>query len=218
MKKSVICVVSILLAFSMISCSGTNPGTNSQSLESEKVEESSEETTLDSNTEEETDKDSQEGVSDLDVSNSSWKVATIKDEFGDPVEATDEKTVFYPFSGDFSNTATNSSPLTGAVYVTETKEGLKIVSFELNEYGDNPIAFTNADELSIKYKVDDAVFEYRLGGTAPSSELVMDIVSTGDLTPKSTELFFQQLCRGKDIKCIIMIGHSQYNFNRLSES
>jgi hypothetical protein len=140
-------------------------------------------------------------------------VATIVDEFGDPVEATDEKAVFYSFSGDFSNTATNSSPLTGAVYVTETKEGLKIISFKLNEYGDVPIAFTSADELSIKYKVDDVVFEYSLGGTAPSSDLVMDIVSTGDLTPKSNELFFQQLCRGKDIKCIIMIGHSQYNFN-----
>ena len=213
MKKLVICVVSILLAFSMISCSGSNPGTNSQSLESEKVEESTEETAIDSNTEEETEKDNQEEVSDLDASNSSWKVATIVDEFGDPVEATDEKAVFYSFSGDFSNTATNSSPLTGAVYVTETKEGLKIISFKLNEYGDVPIAFTNADELSIKYKVDDVVFEYSLGGTAPSSDLVMDIVSTGDLTPKSNELFFQQLCRGKDIKCIIRIGHSQYNFN-----
>lgn len=213
MKKLAICIVSILLTFSMISCSGSDPGTNSQSLESEKVEESSEETTIVSNTEEKTEKDKQKEVSDSDISNPAWKVATIVDEFGDPVEATDEKAIFYSFTGDFSNTATNSSPLTGAVYVTETKEGLKIISFKLNEYGDVPIAFTSADELSIKYKVDDVVFEYSLGGTAPSSDLVMDIVSTGDLTPKSNELFFQQLCRGKDIKCIIMIGHSQYNFN-----
>ena len=213
MKKLALYVIGIMMSFSLISCSSSDSEINTQKVEATESDNATD-TASNTENEQEGDEDKAEEKAELSEAGLGWQVTTIVDDFGDSVEASDEKSINYTFSGDFSNSATNSSLLTGAVYVDElqNEKKPKLILFDLNEYGDVPASFTSGDELSIKYKIDDEVFDYQLSGTAPTSKLAMEVVSSGSLTPDNTEYFFQQLCRGKDIKCIISIGHSRYNF------
>ena len=213
MKKIALYVIGIMMSFSLVSCSSSDSETNTQNVEAT-ASDSAEDTASNTENEQESDEAQAEEKAELSETGLGWQVTTIVDDFGDPVETTDEKSINYTFSGDFSNSATNSSPLTGTVYIDElqNEQKPKLILFDLNEYGDVPASFTSGDEMSIKYKIDDAVFEYKLNGTAPTSKLGMEVVPSGTLSPDNTEYLFQQLCRGKDVKCIISIGHSRYNF------
>lgn len=151
-----------------------------------------------------------------------WSVPTIVDEFGDPIESED-KVIAYSFSGDFSNTATKSSLLTGVVSFYDTRQEYntlknKAIFFELNEYGDTPITFYNGDQILLKTKIDNEIETYELSGTPPTSNLYLDSFQIGPAQPYSNERLYDVLCTGKDIRCIITIGSSQYNFTIGSEN
>lgn len=144
-----------------------------------------------------------------------WEAIYETDEFGDVEE--DSKIVLRsPIVGEFSNTATNGSELAGYVFI-EAFPGANhyYVVFRLLEYGDMPITYTSseAEEIVLKTKVGDQISEYSLLGVAPNSDLILgtDNVTDGDEV-------YSALCNGKDVRCIITIGSSQYNFTIYSSN
>ena len=140
-----------------------------------------------------------------------WSLTFPTDEFGDIKEG-ESPVLRVPIIGDFSNTATNGSELTGYVFIQETPGGGHYyVSFRLLEYGTHHATYTNteADNLILKTKIEDTVSEYSLGGMAPNSDVF--------LSPDDGDVLFNALYEGKDIKCVIYIGYSQYNFTILND-
>ncbi|MBR3752544.1 MAG: hypothetical protein IKK50_05370 [Ruminiclostridium sp.] len=144
-----------------------------------------------------------------------WEAIYETDEFGDVAENA-EIVLRSPIVGDFSNTATNSSELGGYVFI-DAFPGADhyYVVFRLQEYGDMPITYTSseAEEIVLKTKVGDKISEYSLLGVAPNSDLVLgtDNVTDGDEV-------YASLCNGNDVRCIITIGSSQYNFTIYSSN
>lgn len=138
--------------------------------------------------------------------NELWSAVHSVDEFGD-IDKDGKMALSAPFVGDFSNTATSSSELTGYVFIEPSPRGDHYyINFRLLEYGNHQATFTDAekDEIILKTKIDDNIAEYPLIGIPPNSNLVLDMMS-GDIV-------FGSLYAGEDVKCIIYIGTSQYNF------
>lgn len=137
-----------------------------------------------------------------------WSVEQTVDEFGDVTENS-ETLLRTSISGDFSNTATSSSELTGYVFVTRYSGGTNSAFvFRLLEYGDHQVTFTSSDieeGIVLKVKIGDTISEYPLTGEAPNSDLYL-------LDYYGDQLFSLLYHRYEDIRCIITIGSSQYNF------
>ena len=138
----------------------------------------------------------------------SWSVEQTVDEFGDVTENS-ETLIRTSISGDFSNTATSSSELTGHVFVARYSGGTNSAFvFRLLEYGDHQATFTSSDiekGIVLKVKVGDTISEYPLTGEAPNGDLYL-VDYYGD------QLFSLLYDGREDIRCIITIGSSQYNF------
>lgn len=138
-----------------------------------------------------------------------WEYAKIVDEFGDEVADSNQSAIITSISGDFSNTATNSSELGGSVYVLKSVGAAATdwsVYFRLLEYGNNPITYYEKDELTLKIKVDDNIEEYALTGVAPNGDLRLGEDEIGN------NPVYNYLYDGKDVRCVIYIGNSKYNF------
>lgn len=141
---------------------------------------------------------------------SGWTVEQTVDEFGDITE--DSANVMRTaICGDFSNTATSSSELAGYIFIraNERKTHYSVV-IRLLEYGDTPATYlsSDAENLILKTKVGDTISEYQLTGTSPNGDLLLGIEEYN----YAGDEFFRTLYEGNDIRCIIYIGNSQYNF------
>ena len=135
-----------------------------------------------------------------------WSVEQTVDEFWDVTENS-ETLIRTSISGDFSNTA--SSELAGYVFVTRYSGGTNSAFvFRLLEYGDHQVTFTSSDieeGIVLKVKAGDTISEYPLTGEAPNGDLYL-VDYYGD------QLFSLLYDGREDIRCIITIGSSQYNF------
>ena len=154
--------------------------------------------------------DSADGVETEDVTTNEtmlWKVEAERDEFGDE-KKDGEKILSTVAKGDFSNSATVSSELVVGVQMIMWEPENRVFSFTLLEYGDNPATFLASDPMSMKIKVDDTITDIGLE-TFNGVQGVYTEFSQGQ---KDGFYFYEYLRKGKDIRCIIEIGNSKYNF------
>jgi hypothetical protein len=137
-----------------------------------------------------------------------WIVQQTVDEFGDVTEDS-ESVLATEIQGDFSNTATASSELDVVVRFSERPNSEHyLAQFVLFEYNDTPATYLSSDSITLKTKVDDTITEYSLYGEAPNGSLFLGY-SDYDY---GADILFNELYSGKDVRCIINIGDSQYNF------
>lgn len=132
-----------------------------------------------------------------------WAVDYYVDDFGDP---TDEAYLRGVFSGDFSNTATASSPLTVVVFYDLDYEAF---SFRLLEYDNVPATYIGSEAENIVFKIktaDDVISEGTLIGDEPNGDLFL-----GSGLPVSNRIL-PALRKGEDVRCIVELGSSKYNF------
>ena len=132
-----------------------------------------------------------------------WLVEMSTDDFGD---VTDESipVLLGMFGGDFSNTATSSSELKVEVLNVDDNFG-----FYLYEYGKTKASFLSSDEKTIKIKISNDITEDKLIEFGDGALYVGGV--TGTLIEKS-------LNAGIDIRCIIEVGSSKYNFTMISDN
>lgn len=135
-----------------------------------------------------------------------WSIGAPVDEFGDVVEG-GQLYIQTEFSGDFSNTATSSSELKGYLFMSQANKGLFDIYFNLLEYGDTPAVYYESDVnegIVLRTKINETVREYYLIGNPPNGALMIDV---GDGS------FYDDLANNDgEMKCVIYIGSSQYNF------
>ena len=139
------------------------------------------------------------------TSQGAWVLATEVDEFGDVIEDSDNIFLKSYAKGDFSNTATTKSDLLVEIDNTLV-DGHHVFSFTLYEYSKTPATYSDNSEKTLKTKVDDTITAYSLDGIAPNSYLFL-----GATNSDGNDLF-NTLYAGKDVRCIIYIDSSQYNF------
>lgn len=136
-----------------------------------------------------------------------WVIDQPVDEFGDKVEG-ENLILKTPIAGTFSNTATTQSTLGGVLFVSTISEKF-VPSFRLMEYGNSKATYlsSEADEITLSTKVGDEVKSFQLFGSAPNGDLYLGLLNDED-----GNWFADTLCSGNDIKCVIYIGSSKYNF------
>lgn len=139
----------------------------------------------------------------------SWFEATEVDEFGDAVVNSENIYIKNITTGDFSNTATASSDLGVEIVLTPRKT--KVFMFTLSEYENKPATYTNSSNISLKVKIGNDITDYKLKGTAPNGPLILGYDND------DSEKIFNALYYGQDVRCIIYIDNSQYNFTIPSE-
>lgn len=137
-----------------------------------------------------------------------WFAFQTRDDFGDITEDSDVA-IGTKVSGDFSNTATSSSKLNVCVYFRKnpTSEHY-ILQLALLEYGDTPATYLSSDTITLKTKVNDSVMESPLVGIAPNGNLYAGTQASDYFA----DAYFNELYTGLDIRCIVTIGSSKYNF------
>lgn len=198
MKKTISLILTLVLCLSLCACGGNDANNiveeaSTQPTETTALEES--------------------------IPTPAWQAQQAVDEFGDPVPNGDP-VVSSVFTGNFSNTATTESDLIVGVYINKNADTQHYyVGFRLWEYGDNPITYLSSDEESItlKIKVGDLIEEFELIGSAPSGDLIL---AQGDAPGVNFagDYLFDLLHHGIDVRCIINIGSSKYNFTIPSEN
>ena len=154
-------------------------------------------------------------VGDNDSSNiyGYWIIKGSVDEFGDEIKDGISYVATVGQNADFSNTATSSSKLTPIVIDSVPGVGstsVHVFFFSLQEYGDTPATYYKSSKMILKYKVDDKVEQYTLIGTEPNGNLILGLADYGG------DKLYQHLMDGKDVKCIITIDNSKYNFTIMS--
>ena len=203
MKK----VVAVLFALTFIMCACGNSSDGSPAsnepvqTDVSEQQEGAEEVTVESGdetvAEEETAVTSDTGV---------WKKAKVVDDFGDEVEDADH-VVYAPCQGTFSNTATEDSDLLACAYIRSLPNEY-MISFRLYEYNDHKASFisSEAENIELKTKIDGEVKDdYKILAVEPNSDLFIEGKSECyDLV--------KALRDGSDVKCVINIGNSKYNF------
>lgn len=134
-----------------------------------------------------------------------WAFVTDVDEFGDVIENSQNIALFSLSTGDFSNTATSKSDLNVRTTFMIV-EGKRTFFFDLYEYQKTLATYTSGSDISMKVKyADNTTADYTLYGTPPNGSVMLGI--NGE-----AEDVFQSLVDGNDVKCIILIDNSQYNF------
>lgn len=220
MKKKLLlacCTVALVLS----ACGGGSSSNTTEASNTEAVEENTEKETVEVATEaqanaetvsEEADGiEAEQNATDQSTSSGPWSSNQTVDEFGDVVE--DSKSVVQAtFNGTFSNSATSGSDLAVTVFFTENNGNSfgYIGSIRLKEYGDSPATYLSSEveNLKLKMKVGETVKEYPLKSLERNSDLW--IGTEGNVT--DADCIMADLARGEDIKCVINIGNSKYNF------
>lgn len=198
MGKVLSIIMALVVCLSLFACGGTD------------VSEISDSTTVETTYLEET----QQTEVDVQPINTTWRADATVDEFGDVTEDS-VKIIKSTFSGDFSNTTTYNAALDGVVFIVPDSDGAHFsVSFRLFEYGNSPATYlqSEAKNITLKIKMGDKIKEYSLFGVAPNGDLFLGLDKESDC-----DYFVDSLYLGKDMRCIITIGSSQYNFNISSE-
>ncbi len=156
-----------------------------------------------------------------------WVLEHSVDDFGDE---SGNSVIQCTVNGKFSNTATMDEELKVVTYILSDDEGTLVgkgnyaLAFRLFEYGDHVATYTSSEEKILKTKIGDNVEEYELLGSAPNGDLYVDFIGN-DLNTKEGlqdyaqdnnknygEAIAKQLLDGNEIKCVIKIGSSKYNF------
>ena len=153
--------------------------------------------------------------------NSNWETVITTDAFGD-ITDNSETLVSIRTNGDFSNTATASSELSVVITVNPPDE---VMSFELYEYGNTLATYIDSDEIQLQCKINDTISEFGLLGKSPNGALLLgdkyqralnyrerNLDILGDRQVSGYNLITKELMSGNDVRCIITIGNSQYNF------
>lgn len=149
-----------------------------------------------------------------------WSLKKSTDEFGDITEDS------VPFvaglsQGTFSNTSTAGGDLT-VVTSFMKKPGYNhyIVVFDLKEYNDQSVTASEHDTITFKMKIDEEVIKGTLDAastlTGNSSNRTL-LFGAGEYT-WGGDLLFNALYKGKDVRCIITINSSEYNFTLESDN
>jgi len=188
MKKISVIILSAVMALTVCACGGGAKPAETTTAAVETT--TAEETTTEIDTVEET---TVTGV---------WEIKQSVDEFGDVVK--DGKSIASSvFVGDFSNTATSNGELLGVVSMSLDGKTPRFL-FSLLEYGDKKASYTSSDELSLKIKIDDQIIEFsNFYGAPPNSDLML---------VDNQKTIYEALYNGTDVKCIIYIGSTKYNF------
>ena len=143
-----------------------------------------------------------------------WSITKTVDEFGDITENSVEL-ITGSFTGTFSNTATPGSDLTVIVIIGEkAKFNHYLVGFDLKEYNNTNATYLSSDVKTFKMKINDEVITMDLDGLSPNGTLYL----SGKNYEWEGDLLFNELFKGNDVKCIINIGHSEYNFTLTSDN
>lgn len=137
-----------------------------------------------------------------------WETIQTTDEFGDVTE--DSFTALQTsIDGEFSNTATAGSEVTGDVrFARKPNSEHYLMQIALLEYGKSPITYYSSDSLTLKVKIGDTIYEYTLTGESPNGSLFL----SNSEYDYSADTLFNVLYAGEDLRCILYIGSSQYNF------
>lgn len=201
MKRIVALILTLLMVLGMVGC-GSNASEDEQIVES----------TPEPATEE------------------SWELAYYVDDFGDP---TDEAYLrSKPISGTFSNTATQNSPLTvillfdpffsyspcytlddDGTFHSVDSSAVSRLSFRLLEYGESKAVCYSSDDIILKVKIGDETFSstlYARSSNADPCLLGYEFSQSSDDAPIRD--FIEALLEEQEIKCVIEIGSSKYNF------
>ncbi len=194
-------MISIVMIISITACGQSEKTASSGDVSSSITQETNENEQSNGNTPV-GEEDVTTGLSDT------WIAFQTPDDFGDITEDSDVA-IGTRVSGDFSNTATASSELNVCVYFRKnpTKEHY-VMELALLEYGDTPATYLSSDAITLKTKVNDSVMESPLTGTAPNGNLYAGIQASDYFA----DAYFNELYTGLDIRCIVTIGSSKYNF------
>lgn len=182
MKKIFALTMALLMSISMAGC-GNSSGENAAEVTTEMIEEPS-----------------------------LWTTSLSVDEFGDVTDDS-ETLLVYPIEGTFTNTATENDELGGSLCFRRHPNKLHyVMEIKLEEYKNTPVTFYSGDDLILKTKDVGDISEYKLDGEAPDSNLYLGINpdSTGGNT--GADNILSSLYQGNDVRCIIEIGSSTYNF------
>ena len=139
-----------------------------------------------------------------------WTTEFMVDDFGDKTDVACLRGIT---TGVFSNTATASSDLTVVVFMNPAVSNDKMISsfaFHLLEYNETPATYIAGDNLTIKIKIGDTVYEDVLKGTPPNGDLLL--MNGANYSSEVYKQMYNALLKEKDIRCIIEIGSSKYNF------
>lgn len=143
-----------------------------------------------------------------------WSIKQTVDEFGDVTENSAE-VITGVFEGTFSNTATAESDLTVVVAIgKKTLFNHYLISFDLKEYNNTKATYLSSDTKLFKTKINEEIITMDLDGTEPNGTLYLgsqDYSYNGDI-------IFNELFKGNDVRCIINIGSSEYNFTLNSDN
>lgn len=201
MKKAIFLILTLVMCLSLCAC-----GSGNETPETSKVTQVPTTEATEAPTEPETEPS-------LDTS---WELDYYVDDFGDKTDTPYIKCVI---EGDFSNTATMSSDLTVVVFY-DFKSDFPF-SFRLIEYGDHKATYQSRDKITIKMKVDGEYTSNTSFGIAPGEVRTTElkgIAPNGDLLFKQNDFTVGDLLHtllAKDapnVRCIITIGNSKYNF------
>ena len=141
--------------------------------------------------------------------NQVWTVQQTLDDFGD-VTPDSERVIMAEIKGEFSNTATASSELTVNAFFRKNPAAPQHYIFEiaLFEYATTPAAYLNRSSIQLKTKIGDEVSESSLVGNAPNGNVFAGLME-GDYYG---DVYFNALYDGKDVRCIVNIDSSKYQF------
>lgn len=133
-----------------------------------------------------------------------WVIQYTVDEFGDASQ--DSVPVIQSlFEGDFSNSATNSSPLSANVAFIMSYDGIgHSMILQLQEYRNTPVTVyqSEAEDIVMMTKTESDRADYSLIWSETDRLFILD----------ESEAIFDALKSQEDVRCIIKCGSSQYNF------
>ena len=138
-----------------------------------------------------------------------WIFKESVDEFGDVQE--DSPVILATVSsGEFSNTATTGSDLSVGIFdwIPDISQMVSthVIQMRLFEYKNVLATYLDSSKMSMKVKVDDKISEFKITGTAPNGDIYLGLYDNGG------DYVHDSLYYGKDVRCIIYIDNSQYNF------
>lgn len=155
-----------------------------------------------------------------------WSVGRFVDDFGDP---TGETFLYTKTTGTFSNTAAKDAELT-VVFMYQNGD----FAIRLLEYNQIQAVYYDNSKITLKYKVDDVVYEHSLYPSAPPnadilindrmqnmaeidpSDTAKAQVATFTQTRSQKNSAFRQikkfLSNSVDLRCVMYIDSSKYSF------
>lgn len=103
--------------------------------------------------------------------------------------------------------------MTVVVFMNPAVSNDKMISsfaFRLLEYNETPATYISSDNLTIKIKIGDTVYEDVLNGTPPNGDLLLR--NGANYSSEVYKQMYNTLLKEDDVRCIIEIGSSKYSF------